>query len=45
MIDQKNLFDEPVKVDLGNYNNRKIESGQSEDYRLFTKLSLLQKIL
>ena len=43
MIDQKNLFDEPVKIDLGNYNNRKIESGQSEDYRYLLNYPYFKK--
>ena len=33
MIDGKNVFDQPVKIDMRTYNNiRKIAAGQGDDY-------------
>ena len=49
MIDGKNLFDQPMKIDLKTYDNiRTIVTVQLSDYTtgwMFTKLVLFLKIL
>ena len=48
MVDGRNLFDQPVKIDYKRYDNiRKISTGQADDYtvRCLLELSLFLKIL